>query len=164
MIRRNTWTRALTALAFAGATFLAPSGASASLSILNFDVAQITVLQGSGNAFSGYLGWTPRMDVGSFQLKLDAGASLLTNGTSKFIAARGQLLAGFGLSGDLSVEVGPGMQMWMEGNANDATPLFAGANVRYKMSEMLDPFVSYSSILIPGALTHEFRIGTGLHF
>jgi hypothetical protein len=138
--------------------------AHASLSLLNFDIAQISVLQSSGNSFSGFVGWNPRLDLSSLYVKLDAGASLLTNGSEKFVAARGQALLGLTLSDRLAAEVGPGLQYWLEGTDNDGMPFFAGGNIRYKLNQTFNPFVGYAAIFVAGSLTHEIRIGTGIHF
>ena len=164
MVRNGKLFRALSAFVFFGAFALsAPKAAKAEAQLLSFDLAQITVLQGSGNAFSGFASWTPMFDLGFMNLKADLGASLLTNGDENFLAPRAQLLGSFGLFSGVNMEVGPGMQMWMEGKTNDPMPIFMGANFRYDMSPMIKPFLSYSGIFL-GGLTHEIRVGAGIQF
>lgn len=164
MVRNGKGFRAFSALLFFGVfALIAPNAVKAETKLMSFDVAQITVLQGQGNAFSGFASWTPMFDLGFINLKADLGASLLTNGDENFLVPRAQLLGSFGLFSGVSMEVGPGMQMWMEGKTNDPMPIFAGLNVRYDFSPMIKPFLSYSAIFL-GGMTHEIRAGAGINF
>ena len=132
------------------------------------DASQVSIIQPSGgNTFSGALTWAPSWEAfAGWTLRLDAGAALLKGRSKTFIAPRGQLFVQHALNASLKGELGGGMQDWTLSQPATSTSSFmylmASGNIRYRFSDLLEPFAGYSSIFQSGALAHEFRLGVGV--
>jgi len=139
---------------------------------LSFDATQVSIFQsGGGTSYSGAGTWAPSWKFAdSWSTRFDLGAALIKGSSQLFIAPRAQLFVQRSLNETLVAEAGGGFQNWALASAaasssssRSGSMVFMGsANVRYRFSEMFEPFAGYSYLSQSGTASHEARLGVGI--
>lgn len=135
------------------------------MEILAFRLSQFTVIQGSNFVASGLATYNPKIKLGFLSVGADLGGSMLKNRNSElFTVLHAQLLAGLHVSDSMAVEVGGGVQNWLENGGT--RPVVSGNLVLMPKSKFLgfidEWIVGYSGYLISNLYTHETRLGVGI--
>jgi hypothetical protein len=136
---------------------------------LQFRVSGIAILEESalGSSFSACIDWTPSWQIDSnWNLGLNLGIIPFSQLSNDPLGFEYQVTAGRKLLLDIWFEVGAGAQSWTKG-ANTAALLTGTFYYHFPdlyLGVLDRAFFSYSSFLVPGLYTSEFKIGFGFSF
>jgi hypothetical protein len=150
-------------------TSTATASERATPGLWDFRLSQFSVFQGVGSSFAASVGWTPWFKLtDSIGLRPQLSAGLIkkggasVDGTSFGVITSLDALATYALSDAITLEAGPGYQLWINMDGAKAFALTGGGV--YSFAAPIIKFVDgisagYTAAFITHNLTHEVRIG-----
>lgn len=138
------------------------------LKLLDFRLGGIAYFQSGGNCYTGILNWAPSHQFSeSFGLQLSVGPSLIkTKAETLAPMLEAMIFPSFSLSKQWSIEVGGGMQLFV--NNGDRQWALHGNGIYQLESPWIGVVkylqVGYTYAMIPTLPTHELRAGVGIVF
>jgi hypothetical protein len=150
-----------------GAGFEAERAVMDRLELNRFRVAQISAFQAGGDSYSGILSWEPSFDLANdFALRVRLGGSLFQGEDGLFPVLDTALMAAFWVQQEISLEAGPGAQVWFgEGGAHPSVHVGGVYHFDEKIIGIMSGvFFGYTGVFISDLFTQELRVGATLEF
>lgn len=132
------------------------------VTLLNFQANAIGVFQTvNSNSFSGQVAWTPFVNLGIIGFRGDVGVTFLKNGLRNlFLVSNADALISLTLFPGLSLEGGPGLHTWTDGNGGTNPAATGNIVIRMPGGPIDRIFAGYTRMFL-GDGVNEIRAGVG---